>query len=337
MLNTMTWKEFRIGDLFECKLSKGDLKEEECIEGKVNLVSSGSTNNGIVKRIDESGDGKAEMFNGNCLTLDMFCNCFYQECNFLSVSHGRVNILVPKFTMNKQIGMFVATILNKEKYRFSYGRAVYNSVAENIIVKLPTNEFGEPDWKYMTNFIEELEMRERENNSNLRNSLETKNTTTIKINANSWTEFALDKLFDISGSKTTPIEELETYGCGKYPYVTTKATNNGVNGFFDCWTEKGNCLTIDSAVLGFCTYQSMPFTASDHVEILRPRFEMNKYVALFLVTLINKDVYKYSYGRKRSQKQIRSDFIRLPANSNGEPDWLYMENYIKSLPYGDKI
>ena len=68
MLNTMTWKEFRIGDLFECKLSKGDLKEEECIEGKVNLVSSGSTNNGIVKRIDESGDGKAEMFNGNCLT-----------------------------------------------------------------------------------------------------------------------------------------------------------------------------------------------------------------------------------------------------------------------------
>lgn len=162
MINASEWKEFKISDLFDCKLSKGDLKESECDEGSINLVSSGTLNNGIVKRIEEAGDGKAEIFTGNCLTLDMFCNCFYQDEKFYSVSHGRVNILIPKFELNRQIGLFIATLLNKEQYRFSYGRAVYNSFAENIVIKLPTTLSGSPDWNYITDFMNEIETRERE-------------------------------------------------------------------------------------------------------------------------------------------------------------------------------
>ena len=60
MINTQEWKEFKISDLFYCKLSKGDLKVSECDEGKINLISSGTLNNGVVK-IDETGDGKAEI------------------------------------------------------------------------------------------------------------------------------------------------------------------------------------------------------------------------------------------------------------------------------------
>ena len=162
MLNTSNWKEFKISDLFNCLLSKGDLKESECDDGPINLISSGTSNNGVVKRIDETGDGKAEIFDKNCLTLDMFCNCFYQDEKFYSVSHGRVNILVPKFELNEQIGLFIATIINKEQYRFSYGRAVYNSFAENIVIKLPVDENDRPDWEFMTRFIAELQLRERE-------------------------------------------------------------------------------------------------------------------------------------------------------------------------------
>lgn len=29
--------------------------------------------------------------------------------------------------------------------------------------------------------------------------------------------------------------------------------------------------------------------------------------------------------------------IKLPVDSNGEPDWQFMENYIKALPYGDRL
>lgn len=153
----------------------------------------------------------------------------------------------------------------------------------------------------------------------------------MELNTANWKEFNLIDLFDIRGSKTTKLDDLETYGKGKYPYVTTKATNNGVEGFFDYYTEEGNCLVIDSAVLGFCTYQPLPFSASDHVEVLKPKFNLTQNIALFLVTLINLDTYRYSYGRKRSQKQLKKDIIRLPSDNNGNPDWGYMNDYIEEI------
>lgn len=38
--------------------------------------------------------------------------------------------------------------------------------------------------------------------------------------------------------------------------------------------------------------------------------------------------------------RIKDTIIKLPAQKVGQkyiPDWKYMENYIKALPYGDKL
>lgn len=148
--------------------------------------------------------------------------------------------------------------------------------------------------------------------------------------------FSLQDLFKITGSQTTPLLELSEFGAGKYPYVTTKATNNGVDGFYNYWTEQGGVLTLDSAVVGYCSYQEYNFSASDHVEKLIPKFEMNKYVALFLVTIINKEQYRFSYGRKCSQTRLKQLSIKLPTK-NDKPDWEFMESYIKSLPYSSSV
>ena len=160
--------------------------------------------------------------------------------------------------------------------------------------------------------------------------------TEINLNIDKWELFELDKLFTITGSKTTPLLELEEYGKGKYSYVTTQATNNGVEGFYDFYTEEGNVLTVDSAVLGYCSYQPFNFSASDHVEKLIPTFEMNKYVAMFLVTIMNLEKYRYNYGRKCSQTRMKQISIKLPSK-NGQPDFEYMENFIKSLSYSGSI
>ncbi len=160
--------------------------------------------------------------------------------------------------------------------------------------------------------------------------------TEVNLNIDKWELFELDKLFTITGSKTTPLLELEEYGKGKYSYVTTQATNNGVDGFFDYYTEDGNVLTVDSAVLGYCSYQQFDFSASDHVEKLIPTFKMNKYVAMFLVTIMNLEKYRYNYGRKCSQTRMKQISIKLPSK-NGKPDFEYMENFIKSLNYSGSI
>lgn len=149
------------------------------------------------------------------------------------------------------------------------------------------------------------------------------------MDTSSWKWFKYTELFDISGSKTTTIEDLKAYGKGEYPYVTTQAVNNGVEGYFNYCTERGGVLTVDSAVLGFCSYQEKDFSASDHVEVLRPKFEMTKYIALFLTTIINREQYRYSYGRKCSQTKLRRSQLKLPVTSEGTPDWKFMEDFVK--------
>lgn len=54
---------------------------------------------------------------------------------------------------------------------------------------------------------------------------------------------------------------------------------------------------------------------------------------MFLVTIINKEQYRYNYGRKCSQTKLKSSLIKLPVDTEGNPDWQWMEDYIKGLPY----
>ena len=160
-LNVSEWKEFRVGDLFQVELAKGDIKFNEVDDGDIPLVSSGESNNGVVGYIDSFGDGKSEIFPANRITVDMFGNAFYQNEPFFAVSHGRVNILNPKFNLTKNIGLFVSTIIKQEQYKFSYGRAVYSGVAENMSIVLPVNSDGNPDWQFMENYIKALPYGDR--------------------------------------------------------------------------------------------------------------------------------------------------------------------------------
>ena len=63
---------------------------------------------------------------------------------------------------------------------------------------------------------------------------------------------------------------------------------------------------------------------------------MNKYIALFLTTILNLEQYRYNYGRKCSQTRMKEISIKLPAKNN-QPDWQFMEDYIKSLPYSKSL
>ena len=160
----------------------------------------------------------------------------------------------------------------------------------------------------------------------------------IPLNTEEWELFKIPNLFTITGTKTTPIKELEYIGHGKYPYVTTKATNNGVKGFFAIMTE--DCygmLTIDSTVCGYCSYQAMPFSAAAHVEKLTPQFDMDIYVAMFFVTIFNIEQYRYNYGLKCSQTRLKESEIRLPVDSEGEPDYNFMREYISHLEYSSNL
>jgi len=163
----------------------------------------------------------------------------------------------------------------------------------------------------------------------------------INLDMNLFNDKHISELFKVTGTKTTDIKDLGELNTSsideRYPYVSTQSFNNGVRKFFNIFTENENVLTIDSAWCGYCAYQSFKFTASDHVEKLLPlNSDLNVYRAMFLVTLINMEQYRYSYGRKFNQKRIRETVIKLPCKGNNV-DWDYIETYIKGLPYSKDI
>ncbi len=149
------------------------------------------------------------------------------------------------------------------------------------------------------------------------------------MNTEDWGRFSLDGIFIISGTKTTKKSELIKEG--NFPYITTKATNNGVDGNYDIWTEPGGVFVVESAVAGFMSYQEMKFSASDHVEKLTPKFKVTKNIADFICSVWNKSkmTIKYNYGLKASQRMLKKESILLPKKNDGSIDFEYIEEYME--------
>lgn len=325
MIDTSKWNSFKIGDLFLIKKGKRLTKEDQ-VSGKTPYIGAVDSNNGLTNYIEQS-----PIHEGNTISLSYngsVGEAFYQEHPFWATDD--VNVLYPKFNLTRNIALFICPILRLEKYRFAYGRKWTLEKMNESIIRLPTKN-GNPDWQFMEDYIEKIY-----------NKFEKRTITKIKTKPDSldisdWKEFKISDLFNVKGTKTTKLDDLELAGPGMYPYVTTQAVDNGVAGYYSLFTEEGNVITADSAVIGFCSYQEKPFSASDHVEKLIPKFKMNKFNALFIVTMLNKENYRYSYGRKFNQTKIKDTIIKLPVDFQGNPDWQFMENYIKSLPYSDLI
>ena len=307
-----------VDDLFYVySVSKLDYgKQTESVDG-INFVSRNSNNNGVVGRVIlEEG---MKTFKKGDITVPLggsyLLSAFVQDEDFVTAQN--VCVLRPKKKMTEIEKWFYCYALRLNRFKFSaFGREVNKYIKE---IELPNKI---PDWVY-SHKIEKIET--------------TNGNKYKKLDIESWKEIKVKELFDVVGSKTTPVNKLEEYGYGKYPYITTQSKNNGVAGSYDFYTEEGNVLTIDSAVLGYCTYQEFNFSASDHVEKLIPKFKMNKYIALFFVTLINKENFRYNYGIKYNQGRIRETIIKIPVDRNNNPDFVYMEKFIRELPYGDRI
>ena len=127
-------------------------------------------------------------------------------------------------------------------------------------------------------------------------------------------------------------------GRGPFPNITASTLRNGSSGMFNWSTESGGVLTVAAVFgTGACFYQAKPFSTNGAVRKLIPKFAMKPHTSLFLTALINKESFKYNYGRAFSQSRIKNTVISLPVKENGEPDWEFMENYIKTLEYSGSI
>lgn len=313
----------KLSDIFNCWYGV-NLELINCHVSKegIPFVSRTSNNNGVVARVELFPD--IEPNPAHTLSLaggGSVLSCFYQDEEYYS---GRdLFILSPKEPMTKNEMLLYSYIISSNKYKYNYGRQANKTFRDLILPEL--SELKNLKWQNV--------------NPDLKFEKEPLQMVNLQLDTCNWDWFNLSdkRLFTIKGSKTTPLKDLELSGEGSYPYITTQARNNGVCGFYDRFTEQGGCFTIDSAVKGYCSWHEEDFSASDHVEKLIPNFKCNNFIAMFLVTVINMEQYRYNYGIKCSQTRIKNMKIKLPVDVNGNPDWQFMEDYIKSLAYSANL
>lgn len=288
----------------------------------VNFVSRTAKNNGI-SAIVEKIEGITPLEAGliTVAVSGSVLETFVQPMDFYTGYH--VMILKPKIDMDIRLKLFYCMCIKTNKYRYSYGRQA-NKTLKDILVPSPDEI---PSWVY------EVEIPDYSN--------VTKpylDEPTPALNVEEWKEFRLDELFEISASKN--ISNKEASGNpGDIPYITTTGDNNGVQQYTSIGPfYDGKCLTVAGSGTIFATfYQNKPFTTSQRLYILKPLFKINSYIAMFLIPLIEQEGYRFSYGRQVKIGHVRDMVIKLPATPEGNPDWEWMEKYIKTLRWSSEV
>ena len=79
--------------------------------------------------------------------------CFV-SANEKFCANSCVFVLTPKINMiNKFNGIFIATIISKNKNNFNHEKGININYLRNLKIKLPITKDGNPDWIYMEEFI----------------------------------------------------------------------------------------------------------------------------------------------------------------------------------------
>jgi hypothetical protein len=159
---------------------------------------------------------------------------------------------------------------------------------------------------------------------------------TIDLEISTWKWFPYTKIFDLKkGKRITKAHIID----GKLPFVAAIDGNNGIRQYIESPSlHKGNTITVNyNGSVGIAFYQTNPYWASDDVNVLYPKFKLNKFIGLFLITLIRKEIYRFNYGRKWYLERMKESKIKLPVTSKGVPHWKLMEDYIKSLPFSSSL
>lgn len=313
--------EVKYGTKFDFNKMNISLNEDE---NYINFVSRTSQNNGVVCKVSKVNN--TEPLDAGLITVTLggtyVLSSFIQPEPFYTAQN--VAVLIPKYhlTLNEKIFYCTCIKLNRFKYG-AFGREA-NRTLKNIEV---------PDKNEIPKWINQIDT---DKYNHIKESY-TKIDKKLKLDIEKWKWFLYEELFDIERGKGPRKKDLD--GTGNIPFITATDKKNGLTGFTNMKPyHDGNTIGVNrNGSVGEAFYQPIPFCSTEDVHIFKPKFEMNIYIALFLSTIIRKEKYRYNYGRKWGIQRMKKSSIKLPAKLDGTPDWLYMEKYIKLLPFSSKI
>lgn len=339
--DTDSWEPFLLTDLF--KITSGNkLDFNKMIESNkmdIAFVSRTASNNGVSGWVEPLDD--KDPYPPFCITVALggsIGSTFVQPKKFYTGQNVAVLMDIDdktKFTIEEKL--FISVLIKKEcELRYvAFGRELNKHIKTDFTIRLPKKK-GKVD-----------RIKLKELSGGILDTIKISTTNSIQTysNIDGWKRFKVKELFYTSKNGKLPRGKVHSKDDlpegNEYFYVGAKKRNNGIMyrcGYCEEQISKGNCIVFicnGQGSVGYTNYMDVDFMASGDVALGYNEY-LNKYNALFLVTLFDKERFKYSFGRKWG-KYLAETEIPLPVTVEGKPDWEYMEQYIKSLPYGDKI
>lgn len=162
-----------------------------------------------------------------------------------------------------------------------------------------------------------------------------------RIDITLWGEYLMGDLFELQGikqaksQKMIPIVSVDD-GLGRVPYVVQSRFNNMVKGYADrAWLidhdeppVDGNALAL-GVTLNACSYQPKEFGASQIITARSPHLTADN--GFFVSAVVGRAIERFDYREKPGIEKYKALGIRLPAASDGSPDWDYMDAYMHEV------
>ena len=171
----------------------------------------------------------------------------------------------------------------------------------------------------------------------------------LNLNVSGWKPFRIGNLFQIEQTKGKTTNDLLIGN--DVPYIGAKKDNNGLENMCSIkgnerFISKGNCIVfiqLGQGSAGYSTYQNDDFIGMNGKTSCGYNKNLNKYIGIFIVAVLDLERPKYSFGRSWTGDRLKNTIINLPAKKQHTeaedwiPDWKFMEEFINSLHYSDYI
>ena len=151
------------------------------------------------------------------------------------------------------------------------------------------------------------------------------------IDTSKWGEFRVGDYFH--GIRGTS-RKLQSLSIGDTPVIAAARYNQGIAGFYDIPSEYKNAITIscNGVGCGSAFYHDYPFAITGDAIVLENRGEVPQEALHYLAAIFDVHfIRKYNYGDKCSADKAEAEIVKLPITLNGQPDWQYMESYMKTI------
>jgi hypothetical protein len=213
--------------------------------------------------------------------------------------------------------LFHAATISEQHWKFSFGRMLNHSRLRNLRLveyhKTVEYDFSrlipKPSVAKVENFVELSQLK----------------------------QFRIDKLFSL---KRGDFHSLQALKRGKYPTVSRTTENNGIVGYYAI-PQGANvysppAVTV-STTTGDAFVQLEEFLATDNVVILTPKEPMAVTTLYFIALMLNREKWRYSYGRQCYKEKFAKTLIALPITDSEQIDEKLIAEIVTTKTYWSLI